>query len=52
MSKSTQLKSTLEEKKAWEANKNIGSRFIFVGDIVNQFAFPKRKYDERGRRIK
>jgi hypothetical protein len=52
MSKSTQAKSSPEEKKAWEANKNIGSRFIFVGDIGNQFAFPKRKYDEQGSRIK
>jgi hypothetical protein len=51
MSKRTQALSTPESKAAWQRNKNIGSRFVFVGTPENGFAFPKRKYDEQGRRI-
>jgi len=51
MSKRTQAKSTPESKAAWQRNKNLGSRFVFVGTPENGFALLRWKYDGKGYRI-
>ena len=55
MSERTKAKTTPEEKAAWQKNKNLHpghSWFIFVGTARNGFAFPTRKFDASGRRIR